>query len=124
MTMITRQFLEEAMEEGSKHDELPPAGRPPAPITGHFAIVARAKDLVVIPERYIALDAGMNVFNVVTDDLDGLLAHLKERGVTVDEVRRLDQLAPVDPKDSVLLPGEAPEVLLELNQGQPIISRR
>jgi hypothetical protein len=88
-------------------------------IKGLFSIVARAKDLVVIPERHIALDAGVNVFSVVTDDLDVLLAHLKTQGVTVDKVQRLDQLEPVDPRESVLLPGESPEVLLQLETGAP-----
>jgi len=38
----------------------------------------------------IFIEPGMNVFNVLTDDIDGFVEVLKADGVRVDEVNKLD----------------------------------
>jgi len=59
----------------------------------------------------IMLDKGVNTFTAVTDDVDGLVAHLESEGVKVTQVNQLDDLEPVPPEASLLLPGESPESL-------------
>lgn len=59
----------------------------------------------------LMLDAGVNVFTVVVDDLDAFLARLKEEGVTVQQMNRLDQHEPGRPEDLVL-EGDGPVLQL------------
>lgn len=79
---------------------------------GYYSIQAISPGIVGVAEPLIALDRGFNVFTAQTDDLDGLLAHLKAEGVEIRQVNRLDEHEPVAPEDSILLPGETPEGLL------------
>lgn len=85
---------------------------------GYYSIVAVARQPVGIPDPLVMLDKGVNVFTAQTDDLEGLLDTLKSEGVTVQKVNRLDGHAPVDPKATLLVPGEEGTPLLLVGQGE------
>lgn len=81
---------------------------------GFYSVICRARRTVVVPDRTIALGKGINTFNIETGDIDGVVEHLRAEGVEVDKVAQLDGLEPVDPNQSLLLPGEGPEALAPL----------
>ena len=80
---------------------------------GFYSFTAIARHPVAIEDPLILLDAGVNAFTAVVEDLDDLLTRLKAEGVEVKQVNKLDGLGPVSP-DSLLLPGEDPSALLPL----------
>lgn len=80
---------------------------------GYYSFVALAKHPVTIPDPLIMLGRGVNTFTAMTRDLKGLLAVLRNEGVDVRQVNRLDGLDPVPP-ETLLLPGESPEALMPL----------
>lgn len=62
--------------------------------SGYFSIVAVAGNAVGWSEYRVALDKGVNVFTVQTEDLDALLAAMRVAGVTITSVNRLDDFEP------------------------------
>ncbi len=63
---------------------------------------------MALPEPLVMLDKGFNVFQVSTDDIEGILDLLRGEGVTIQEVNDLGQ--DVKPSlDDELLPGETRE---------------
>ena len=87
---------------------------------GYYSIVAVARQPVAIPDPLVLLDTGLNVFTAQTDDLEGMLDALKNEGVTVKKVNRLDGLPSVEPKATLLLPGESEELLLGQGDEDPV----
>jgi hypothetical protein len=65
----------------------------------YYSFVAIAKQAVGIPKPMLMLDAGVNVFTVAIDDLDGFLGQLKHEGVTVQQMNLLDAHQPGQPED-------------------------
>jgi hypothetical protein len=59
------------------------------------------------------LGKGINTFTAMTEDLEWLVKALRAEGVDIKLVNQLDVLEPVT-TDSLLLPGEGPEVLAPL----------
>lgn len=56
-----------------------------------FAIKVQATKPVAIPDPLVMLDRGLNVFNVVTDDLESLLEVLQNEGVTILKTMMMEQ---------------------------------
>jgi len=79
----------------------------------YYSFVAFAKHPVTIPDPLVMLGEGINTFTAMTEDLEWLLGALRAEGVEIKQVNQLDGLKPV-PVDSLLLPGEGPEVLAPL----------
>lgn len=75
----------------------------------YYSFVAIAQRPVGIPDPMILLDSGVNTFTAQTDDLEGLLDILKNEGVTVTQVNKLDDHEEGTAQD-LLLPGEAPHL--------------
>lgn len=65
----------------------------------YYSFVVIARQPVGIPKPMVMLDAGVNVFTVVVDDLDTFLSRLKDEGVTVQQMNRLDVSEPGSPQD-------------------------
>lgn len=63
----------------------------------HYAVRAFCRGLVVDETEKVVLDSGVNVFSVVTEDIEGLTARLVEQGAEIQGVDRLDALDPVEP---------------------------
>lgn len=63
----------------------------------HYAVRAFCRGLVADETEKVVLDSGVNVFSVVTEDIDGLTARLVEQGAEIQGVDRLDALDPVEP---------------------------
>lgn len=84
---------------------------------GYYSFEAIARQPVAIPYPMILLDSGLNVFTAQTDDLENLLATLKAEGVTVRKVHQLDGLAPVPATETLLLPNERDNEVLQLSHG-------
>lgn len=76
----------------------------------YYSFVATAKEPVGITKPMLMLDAGVNVFTLVVDDLDAFLKRLKDEGVTVQQMNRLDAHEPGTATD-LLLEGEVPNLL-------------
>lgn len=74
-----------------------------------YSIKAQARKPVAIPDPLVMLDAGFNVFNVVTDDLETLLSDLENEGVTIIEASKMEQ-EPSSLED-MLVEGESPAML-------------
>ena len=55
------------------------------------------EDDVVLPEHYLVLGEGFNVFNATVGDLEKFRAKLREVGVEILEANRLDDLEEVPP---------------------------
>lgn len=79
----------------------------------YYSFVAFAKHPVTIPDPLVMLGEGINTFTAMTEDLEWLVKALRAEGVEIKQVNQLDGLKPV-PIDSLLLPGEGPEVLTPL----------
>lgn len=75
----------------------------------YYSFVAIAQQPVGIPKPMLMLDAGVNVFTAVVDDLDHLLALFKEEGVVVRQMNRLDAHEPNDSSDILLGSGDEVE---------------
>lgn len=78
---------------------------------GYYSFIAIAPHPVGVKDPLIMLDKGVNTFTAVTDDVDGLVAHLESEGINVTQINQLDGLEPVPPEASLLLPGESPAAL-------------
>jgi len=78
----------------------------------YYSFVVVAPQPIGITKPMLLMDTGVNVFNVVVDDLDDLLQKFKEEGVVVQKMNRLDEFEPSAPTD-LLLEGEASVPLLD-----------
>ena len=76
----------------------------------YYSFVVLAKHAVTILDPLILLGEGVNTFTVLVEDLDDLLAQLRDEEVEVKQVNRLDELDSVPP-GTVLLPEEDLEAL-------------
>lgn len=74
-----------------------------------YSVTAIATKGVAIPDPLIMLDEGLNVFTVLTDNVDEMLKLLKDEGVTVKEINVMEQ-APSTLHD-MLVEGEPEELL-------------
>jgi hypothetical protein len=79
----------------------------------YYSFVAFAQHPVAIPDPLIMLGRGINTFTAMTEDLDGLLALLRDEDVDIKQVNQLDGLRPVPP-ETLLLRGESPEAFIPL----------
>jgi hypothetical protein len=79
----------------------------------YYSFVAFAQHPVAIPDPLIMLGRGINTFTAMTEDLDGLLALLRDEDVDIKQVNQLDGLRPVPP-ETLLLRGEGPEAFIPL----------
>ena len=77
-----------------------------------YSITAFAPTPIGIEVPLILLDKGFNVFTAATDDMEGLLKRLADEGVEVKQVNCLDAHEPINPTDSLLLPGETEPPML------------
>ena len=57
---------------------------------GFYSFRVFAPHEVVILENFVALDEGMNAFNVHVNDLASFLARLKAEDVRIDQMNALD----------------------------------
>ena len=73
-----------------------------------FSIQAMADCPVAIPEPLIMLDQGFNVFQIRTDDIEGILDLLRGESVSVIAINELGQDEAPTLEDE-LLPGETSE---------------
>lgn len=78
---------------------------------GYYSFVAIAPHPMGVENPLILMDRGVNTFTAVTDDVDALVALLTSKGAKVTQVNQLDDLEPVPPEASLLLPGEDPALL-------------
>lgn len=75
----------------------------------YYSFVAIAKQPVGFTKPMLMLDAGVNVFSVVVDDVQALLEAFKDEGVTVQQMNQLDaHEAP--PLEADILPDEMPQL--------------
>lgn len=74
-----------------------------------YSFIVQCPSEVTLHEVGLALDAGRNVFTVVTKDLEALLVLFDVEGVQVLELNRLD--APETTASDLLLEGESPAVI-------------
>ena len=67
---------------------------------GHysFVVINESGDIVSIPQNFLLLDEGQNVFNAQVDDLDKFVADLKVKGVRVVRTYGLNEFETVDPR--------------------------
>ncbi len=86
---------------------------------GFYSIVAIAKQPVAFPDPLILLDRGLNVFTVHTDDLEELREKLKTEGAEILQANRLDDHQPLNPSETLLLPGEDIGLLHAISDQQP-----
>jgi hypothetical protein len=75
----------------------------------YYSFVVTAPQPVGIPKPLLMLDKGLNVFNLLVDDLDTLLTQFKNEGVVVQKVNRLDAHEPGNPTDLLLGSGDEAE---------------
>lgn len=71
-------------------------------MVSYYSFVATAQQPVGFTKPLLMLDAGVNVFSVVVDDVDALLERFKEEGVTVQQMNQLDVSEPSKPEDLLL----------------------
>jgi hypothetical protein len=64
---------------------------------GFYSFRLFAPHEVVIPENLVAIDEGMNTFNVFVHDVDSFVERLRAEGCRIDRMHHLD--APPDPPD-------------------------
>ena len=74
-------------------------------IVGYWSIVCHATREVYVREADTVLGPGMNVFTVVTPDLDKLTGWLETQGVTLKWLHKLD--------DHVSITFQSPESLFD-----------
>ena len=74
-----------------------------------YSVTAVATKPVAIPDPLIMMDVGLNVFTVLTDDVNEMLKLLKNEGVTVKEINVMEQ-EPSTLHD-MLVEGESEELL-------------
>ena len=80
-----------------------------------FIVIAQQPSGIVDP--MVMLDKGLNVFTAEVPDLDSFLAQLKEEGVAIKEMNRLDDFEASDSSD-LQLPGEDLFALSEGDDGE------
>ena len=64
---------------------------------GFFSFRVIAPDVVVLPEHFLALDEGVQVFNLMVNDLDTFLGQLRACGVKVLNTYHLDEHEEIPP---------------------------
>jgi len=80
---------------------------------GYYSVTAWSRDTLGFEKHRVVLDPGHNVFNILTDDIESVVKDLQQQGVKHVRATQLDGLGPINPVDSLALPGEAiPEGLL------------
>jgi hypothetical protein len=57
---------------------------------GFYSFRVFAPHEVVIIENFVALDEGMNTFNVHVNDIDAFVAKLRSEDVRIDQMNSLD----------------------------------
>ena len=57
---------------------------------GYFSISAYAQSMTLVPEAKAILEPGINVFTVVSDDIDLILVRLRTEGVRILSCQQLD----------------------------------
>lgn len=62
---------------------------------GFYSFQVRAAEDVVLPEHFLILGEGTNVFNLSLDDLEAFLIKLRDHDVTVVAMYRLDEHEPL-----------------------------
>ena len=72
---------------------------------------------VILPSQKLAIGEGVDVFNLMVDDLQGFLAELESSGVRVLAHHQLDALEPIVPDPYFLFPGRIQENTL-LSEGE------
>jgi hypothetical protein len=82
----------------------------PPPSRMLYSLIATTPRPITLSKPPLVLEVGRNVFTVLTDDIDGLVAVLSGEGATVSEVNEFTQPA-TTPRDMVL-EGESPDVIL------------
>ena len=80
-----------------------------------FVVIAQQPSGIVDP--MVMLDKGLNVFTAEVADLDDFLEQLKDEGVVVKTMNRLDEFEAVDSSD-LQLPGEDLFALSEGSDGE------
>lgn len=61
----------------------------------YYSFKVRSKSELVLPKWTVVIGEGLDVFNLVIQDLPEFLTALKERGVEVLEVNQLDNFSPI-----------------------------
>lgn len=72
---------------------------------------------VILPNHKIAIGEGVDVFNLMVDDIQVFLAELESSGVRVLAHYQLDALEPIKPDPYFLSPGRIQESTL-LSEGE------
>ena len=68
----------------------------------YYSISAQAPGLVGVPEALTVLDRGLNVFTVVTDDIDVILNRLRSENVVILTYNRLDAHEGISPDETAM----------------------
>lgn len=84
-------------------------------MAGFYSFVVNAKTPVGIERPMVLLDEGVQVFTAVVEDLDAFKQRLKDEGVEVRQVNRLDEHEAIEPYAS--LDGTPPDPTLALTNG-------
>jgi hypothetical protein len=74
-------------------------------VSGYYSFVVRASQPVGITDPFVLLDKGRTVFNAAVKNLNSFLEELKDEGVEVLQVNRLDQSEPLSAVEETLLGG-------------------
>lgn len=69
---------------------------------GYYSFRVYAPHEVVIIENFVALDEGMNTFNVHVQDIDSFVERLKAEDVRIDMMNHLDAPDPEVEKHRLL----------------------
>ncbi len=66
---------------------------------GFFSLIVdnQSGDVVMIPEHYLVLDTGRNVFNTQVENVELFVKALRQEGVRVVQMNCLDEFEAVDP---------------------------
>jgi hypothetical protein len=66
---------------------------------GFYSLIVdnQSGDVVMIPEHYLVLDTGQNVFNTQIENPDLFVKALREEGVRIVQMNCLDEFESVDP---------------------------
>jgi hypothetical protein len=72
---------------------------------GFYSFRLYAPHEVIIPENFVAIDEGMNTFNVHVNDIDAFVERLRTEGCRIDHMAHLDpEPEPDDGDGPALLP--------------------
>jgi len=62
---------------------------------GFYSFVVIAPEEVILPEYFVHLDEGRNVFNASVSDIENLKKRLSEKGVRILQANQLDAHEPL-----------------------------